>query len=169
MFFFAPNRAKECGQAAIIFFQITSWNFSLICCNTINHPVLLGSSKLSSPHTERHKCIHNWPTFFFFPRPQAVPFGFSFNKYLNLKISKNNGNSELDSELGVYADTQTDQHELKGERALWLSVTSISHLVPYVQNPLCCLRDTLRNQCQSKGEGQPGLARSRPSVPAFLF
>ncbi len=57
MFFLPPNRAKECGQAAIIFFQITSWTFSLICLNIINDPVLWAAANSKYTHT------HHWPIF----------------------------------------------------------------------------------------------------------
>lgn len=50
MFFFPPNRAKECGQATIIF-QITSGTFSRF--NIINDPVLRGQQciLLTDKHT----------------------------------------------------------------------------------------------------------------------
>lgn len=64
MFFFPPNRVKECGQAAIIFLQITSWTFPLICFSKINDPFLLCSRKFSSLHADKYTHIHHWPTFY---------------------------------------------------------------------------------------------------------
>lgn len=64
---------------------------------------------------------------------------------------------------------QTDTLEEKGERALWSSVTSISHLVPYLQNLVCCLRDILHNQCQSKGKDSMGWLGQGQVCPCFYF
>lgn len=59
---FPPNWAQECGQAAIIFVQITSWTFSLICFNIINSPVLQGRGKFSILPADKYAHIM-WPTF----------------------------------------------------------------------------------------------------------
>lgn len=166
MFFFPPNWAKECGQAAIIFFQITSWTFSLICFNIINSPVLRGRSKFSSLHAD--KCTHiMWPTFSY---ASGCTFSLSL---INILIS-NYQIIIIKSELGKISytctDTETDRHARgKGERALWSSVTSISHLVPYLQNLVCCLRDILHKQCQSKGKDSMGCLGQGQVSPCFYF
>lgn len=69
-----------------------------------------------------------------------------------------------------HTEAKTDKHARgKGERALRSSVTSISHLVPYLQNLVCCLKDILHNQCQSKGKDSMAWLGQGQVCPCFYF
>lgn len=69
-----------------------------------------------------------------------------------------------------HTEAKTDKHARgKGDRALRSSVTSISHLVPYLQNLVCCLKDILHNQCQSKGKDSMGWPGQGQVCPCFYF
>lgn len=167
---FLPSlSSKRMWSSSNYLLQIESWTFSVICFNIINNHVLWGCSRPSSLHVAKHTHTQHWPTFF---EASGCTFWLPL---INILISSYQIIMGTPSLEQIQAHARTHRRpdrqthiRLKGERALWSSVTSISYLVPCKQNPVGCLRDTLHNQCQSKGEGQHGPPRSRPSVPVFL-
>lgn len=176
-FFLCPNYMKECGRAAVISLHITSWTFSLICFNIINNPVLPDLSEFCSRRAgsggggKKNCWLIMWPTFSY---ASGGIFRLSLINILTLKLSNNNENPKLEiiwhkhghiDAIKKWAITYERKRWKGPSGTLWPRCPNCSLRTPRFGS----WRDILHKQCQSKGEGQPGMARSRPSMPGFLF
>lgn len=142
---------KECGRAAIISLQITSWTFSLICLNIINNPILPGASEFCSRRAglggKRRNCwLIMWPIF---SHASGGVFRSSLINILTFELSNNNENPELEIIWHKHGHIDAIKKKKGGGNPMWeekmkgplrYSVTSVSQLVPCIHTPLWHLK-----------------------------